>query len=462
MVVSIFYDLETSDAQFYGQIINYAFVAVDDALKEISSCCGTVKLSILELPSPGAMLANRVNPFELQKDRDALSEFDATRKIHAYIESIIAKQKEAVPFIGFNSAKFDLQYLRTVFIRNGLNPYFGGKIISRDLYLLSKKLSLHPKFPRPVNQKGDSVSLKLESITRSIGLLDGPQLHESKADVLLTVSLAEYYLKNFGADIRTFEPVALPPELALGECVWKISPKRTVAEAGFSRKPFVLHDADQRSALFIDLSEYKEGHGTRKNIEWINKTTSLFMADERCDDPAVTSLAIIARKELNTIKLNNFFDKSSCDIECDIYRLTFNGNDALRELISGKGKDYLEELSRRHPEIVHDVKVLSLRYRLRNHQFGIDEKADTQAREFLRKYAIYRYGGGLQKEKNITDPRKLDNFAPTYKEVWDEVALRPNLTDADKELCAAVREYCEQTEIFKLCGEELKTRVRLV
>jgi hypothetical protein len=462
MAVSIFYDLETSDAQFYGQIINYAFVAVDDALKEISSCCGTVKLSVLELPAPGAMLANRVNPFDLQKDPEALSEVDAARKIHTYIESIIAQQKEAVPFIGFNSAKFDLQYLRTVFIRNGLNPYFGGKIISRDLYLLSKKLSLNPKFPRPVNQKGDSVSLKLESITRSIGLLEGPQLHESKADVLLTVSLAEYYLKHFGADIRTFEPVALPAELALGECVWKISPKRTLAEAEFSRKPFVLHDADQRSALFIDLSDFKQGHASRKNIEWINKTTSLFMADERCVDPEMAALAAIARKELQGTKLSNFCDKSSCDIECDIYRLTFNGNDALRELISGKGKDYLDELSRRHPEIVHDVKVLSLRYRLRNHQFGTDEKSDMQAKEFLKKYAIYRYGGGLQKEKSITDPHKLDNFAPTYKEMWDEIAVRSNLTEVDKELCAAVRQYCEQTEIFKLCGEELKLRVRLV
>ena len=57
----IFYDLETTDLNYCGQILNYAFVEVDEDWKEVSEFCGKVKISRTQLPNPYAILANRVN-----------------------------------------------------------------------------------------------------------------------------------------------------------------------------------------------------------------------------------------------------------------------------------------------------------------------------------------------------------------------------------------------------------------
>src|SRR5262245_53890936 len=137
---AIFFDLETSDREFIGQILNFSFIVVDDDWNVIGDLSSTVKISRLELPSPGAILANRTDVLRHQAEAE-FTEKEAAGEITAFINSIIEGANGPVPFIGFNSFKFDIPYLRTTLVRNGINPYFNGKVVYRDLLVAARKLS---------------------------------------------------------------------------------------------------------------------------------------------------------------------------------------------------------------------------------------------------------------------------------------------------------------------------------
>ena len=139
---SIFFDLETSDKNPIRQILNYSFILVDDDFSIVSELSGLIQLSRLQLPAPEAILANRIDVTQHQK-LAIDTEREAMAKIQSFIEHCIELHagNEKLPIIGYNSARFDIPYLRTSLIRNGINPYFSGKIIIRDLLFASRKLA---------------------------------------------------------------------------------------------------------------------------------------------------------------------------------------------------------------------------------------------------------------------------------------------------------------------------------
>ena len=127
-MISIFFDLETSTTEPIGQILNYSFIATDDKFEIIDECSDSVKISPLELPVADAILANRIDVIEHQK-HNYLNETLSMKKIFDFFTKMIEKNKgEKIVLIGYNSLKFDVPYLRTSMIRNGLSPYFRGKI----------------------------------------------------------------------------------------------------------------------------------------------------------------------------------------------------------------------------------------------------------------------------------------------------------------------------------------------
>jgi exonuclease I len=129
---AVFYDLETTTKNTVGQILNYSFILVDDEMKPIGELSGLVKINRLQLPEPGAILANRTDVLEHQQISTD-TEPQAMRKIEQFLSSCIQSAQGALAFVGYNSSRFDLNYLRTSFIRNGINPYFKGLLSSRDL-----------------------------------------------------------------------------------------------------------------------------------------------------------------------------------------------------------------------------------------------------------------------------------------------------------------------------------------
>lgn len=463
---SIFYDLETSDKNPIGQILNYCFILVDDSFGVLDELSGEVRLSRLQLPDCGAILANRINVLELQSSAED-SEYEALGKIVLFIGSCIERARGAVSFIGYNSSRFDLNYLRTSLIRNGFNPYFGGKLPARDLlHGVQKAYLTFAPFRERIRAQREGeprLSLSLETVSHALGLLSGVQAHESREDVLLTIKLAAWLKENAGINISTldaYEGLKLHSTARSGSVYLVSEPQYDLLEDGFvSLKPVTLLDADKRSALWIDLQRYAE-NPTPVAIFWRSAAKHPFYTTGHAkEDSYLKGLARGALEQFRGTTLGNFFKKSTCDIEMDIYRLDFDGVDALREAILAQSKAPLEALQRG----AEDAKILWIR-----HQLALPgaRVMDERFASMLRRYAAHRYGGKLQLSKNIEGDGRPEDFHPTYStllrnlnQARDAAFASANIPDSrsaeDIALLNALEGYYQSSDLLAVAAAEI-------
>jgi len=454
-VITIFYDLETSDSIPLGQILNYCFIAVDKNFSPIATLSNNVKISRLQLPVPGAILTNRIDVIEHQEE-STLNEREAMLEIRDFIGSVILKAGGRICFAGFNSAKFDLPYLRTSFIRNGINPYFGGKLCYKDLFFAAKKLSVSKKdFPRSpylaTGEKSSRLSLKLETLCRELGLLKGVQTHQSEDDVLLTIELAKTFKNDFGLDLTQFEAYEagkFHQFARQGHGIASLEPNYDLSIPEISiTNVMTLLDADHRYALWIDLARYKEGAG-RDSIRWLNQGNSYFFSGGEMKSHENLELAPKALAELQSINLKNFFSRSTCDVEQDIYRLDFDAIGALESAIWKGDSSAMAKINN------EDARIAFIRYKLSNYEWGGAQ--DDKVKALLKEYALHRYGGAMQVKKILKAETSTSDYHVTFKSMLEDLeARKKEAVDKDKKLLESLKEFYMESDIYLAAGEEL-------
>lgn len=455
---AIFYDLETSDRNPIGQILNYSFILVDDDLNPVDELSGLVRISRLQLPEAGAILANRTDVIEHQKIAKDF-ERDAMRRIDQFLVRCIEKAKGAVAFIGYNSSRFDLPFLRTSLVRNGYNPYYKQKLTPRDLlqvvqraYLSSEKFRNLIREARTGEKK---LSLSLETVTRALQLLKGAQVHESREDVLLTIELARWLKRECGIDAATFEAyegLKVHSTAGSGAVYTVEEPEYDMASGNVSTKtPYALLVCDHKRALWINLERYSVKQDP-SCIEWRSaQKHAFFLGPQASADRELQSLARAAIKQFKGITLANFFQRSTCDVEQDIYRVDFQALDLLCAAIRDNDREKLAEL--RTPE----AKVLFTRYRLASPELNL---ADPATREVFKRYVLYRYGGELQVAKNRDEERQEGNHHVTLGEMVrglelnKEAAMIERRTE-DLKLLESLESFYKKSEILQVAGQEL-------
>ena len=108
----LFYDFETSDKDFLGQILSYSFILVDENYAVQSELNGIIKPNRLELPTCGAILTNKLSINKLIND--GISEFKAAQLVHEFMLTI-TNQYGTIPLVGFNSANFDFKHYEKLY-----------------------------------------------------------------------------------------------------------------------------------------------------------------------------------------------------------------------------------------------------------------------------------------------------------------------------------------------------------
>jgi hypothetical protein len=456
---AIFYDLETSSKNPVGQILNYSFIFVDEGLKPIDELSGLVRIARTQLPESGAILANRTDVLEHQNvARD--SEAVAMRKVEKFLSGCIQKAQGAVSFIGYNSSRFDLGYLRTSLIRNGIPPYFKGLLVPRDLLHVAQKAYLTSEVfrgrVRDLCLKGSQrLSLSLQSVSHALGLLEGAQVHESREDVLLTIRLAEWIKENSGLDVRLYEPyegLALHSTVRSGAVYEIEEPEYDLSERSYgARTPMCLLDENKKAALWINLDRYAEDPSAGC-ISWRQANKHAFFTSGRSVSRGeVQQLARRALAQFSKVSLANYFEKSTCDIEQDIYRLDFDGLDLYSRAIKEGNKEPLAALG------ASDAKVLWVRYQLANSELDF---ADPRSASTLRQYAMYRYGGKLQLPKTIRRPDDPDNFHPTLSELFGDLHRARDVAASegrgeDIKLLDSLESFYRASDVVRVAGGEL-------
>jgi exodeoxyribonuclease-1 len=186
----LFYDIETTGLnKAFDQILQFAAIRTDRQLNEIERYTLTIKLRPDVIPSPGAMITNRLSVADLAS---GLCEFEGIRQIHE-----LMNQRETIS-LGYNSLGFDDEFLRFSFHRNLLPPYthqFQNGCRRMDLLPIAVMFWLYKRNVISWPHIHSKPSLKLEHIRDANQLASGPA-HDATVDVAATVELARRFFKS--------------------------------------------------------------------------------------------------------------------------------------------------------------------------------------------------------------------------------------------------------------------------
>lgn len=186
----LFYDLETTGLnKAFDQVLQFAAVRTDRQLNEIERFTLKVQLRPDVIPSPGAVITNRIS---LKDQATGLCEYEAIRQIHR-----LMNQRNTIS-LGYNSLGFDDEFLRFSFHRNLLPPYthqFKNGCRRMDLLPITVMFWLYKREVIAWPQVNAKPSLKLENISAVNQLANGPA-HEATVDVAATLELARRFFKS--------------------------------------------------------------------------------------------------------------------------------------------------------------------------------------------------------------------------------------------------------------------------
>jgi exodeoxyribonuclease-1 len=186
----LFYDIETTGLnKAFDQVLQFAAIRTDRQLNEIDRHAIQVRLRPDVIPSPGAIITNRISVEDL---KSGLCEFDAIRQIHR-----LMNQPETIS-LGYNSLGFDDEFLRFAFHRNLLPPYthqYLNGCRRMDLLPMAVMFWIYRRAAITWPQINGKPSLKLEHIREANGMASGAS-HDATVDAVATVELARRFFKN--------------------------------------------------------------------------------------------------------------------------------------------------------------------------------------------------------------------------------------------------------------------------
>ncbi len=180
----LFYDLETSGLnRAFNQILQFAAIRTNTELHELERYDIRVKLRADIIPSPAAMIINRIS---LQESYQGTCEYEAVTEIHRIFNS------PGTVSVGYNNLGFDDEFLRFSFYRNLLSPYthqYAKGCRRMDVLPMAVLYYLYkPDILTWPGRNGKPV-LRLEEIGKSNNLASGP-FHNAMVDTEVTVNLA--------------------------------------------------------------------------------------------------------------------------------------------------------------------------------------------------------------------------------------------------------------------------------
>ncbi len=253
-----FYDLETSGLNpREDRIMQFAGQRTDMELNPIGEPVNIlVKMSDDTLPSPGAINVTKITP---QKTlMEGISEVEFTRFV---IEEIFAPNTVA---LGYNTVRFDDEFMRALLWRNFYDPYEwewkDGRSRWDLLDVVRMTRALRPEgIEWPVTEDGKSTN-RLELLTKCNGL-SHEHAHDALSDVYATISVAQL--------IRSKQP-------ELFNYLFRMRNKHNVQELVRSGVPFVYSSGRysskfEKTTVVVPIAEGRNGnvivYDLRRNLD---------------------------------------------------------------------------------------------------------------------------------------------------------------------------------------------------
>ena len=182
-----FYDLETSGLKAReDRIMQFAGQRTDMALKPIGEPVNVlVKMTADALPSPGAIMVTKITPQDTLRDGVDEAEFVRYVTEEVFVPNTIA--------VGYNTVRFDDEFMRAVLWRNFYDPYEWEWKDGRSRWDLLDAVrltrALRPEgIEWPVREDGVATN-RLELITKLNGVKH-EHAHDALSDVYATIAVA--------------------------------------------------------------------------------------------------------------------------------------------------------------------------------------------------------------------------------------------------------------------------------
>lgn len=209
-----FYDLETSGfSPSAARVMQFAGQRTDENLEPIGEPINVlIKLSGDVLPDPDAIMLTGITPQSTIVEGLAEAEF-----LRYFYDEVV---KPDTIFLGYNTVRFDDEFMRTMHYRNFYDPYewhwMDGCSRWDILDLVRMTRALRPEgIEWPVTDEGKPTN-RLELLSKANGL-DHDQAHDALSDVTATIAVARLirnkqpdlfqYLLNCRTKKRTAEIV---------------------------------------------------------------------------------------------------------------------------------------------------------------------------------------------------------------------------------------------------------------
>lgn len=401
---SIFYDLETSGLNFVNQILTGYFALVDSEWNIVDDFDVKIRISRTQLPEPSAILVNRIDVLQHQKET-SVREVDAIYQISEFLG-------ENMPcnLIGYNNWKFDWPFLRTSILRNGLNPYFYGKLGHKDILSVVHKLyCVNQEFRTGLRaaMEGSDHMFRFEDVYKFATGSDYIQDHTAKGDVQHEIKLAKCLQQKWSIDVREFaayEPTVTYREIGNYKVTKRfyINPETKQVEP---RNMILLDDDTKNQAIWLDAKEWEKTKDVEKSTRYFNKkTSSFFIAGPGKEvDPRK------CRELFGDMNLKSFFKPKDVDIEQQIVIIGFNAIDILHEAIWNCDTTRLDA--------INDSLLTDL-----YHRNLIANSCDPAYDNFFLDYVQCRYNGGMLLEKFDKDTGEIVvTTHPTYDDLVSEI-----------------------------------------
>lgn len=184
METYLFYDIETTGLnKAFDQVLQFAAIRTDRSLKELERYEVKMKLNPDITPSPAAMITHHIS---LKEIAEGINEFEGIKKIHSWMNL------PGTISLGYNTLRFDDEFLRFSFYRNLLPPYthqYANQCSRMDIYPMTVMYYLFKNsiLEWPIIE--GKPSFKLAELSKLNHLAEG-QAHNAMVDVQATLALA--------------------------------------------------------------------------------------------------------------------------------------------------------------------------------------------------------------------------------------------------------------------------------
>lgn len=453
-----FYDLETSglDAR-YQRIMQFGGVRTDEELNIIGEPFQTlVKVTEEILPEPDAILITGITP--QQTLTDGITEVELINYLN---KEVFTKDTIAC---GFNSIRFDDEFIRNTLYRNFYDAYdrewSEGRSRWDTIDLVRMTRALRPEgIEWPVNEEGYATN-RLEELTKANGI-EHSNAHDALADVIATIEVAKLIkskqpklfqhllsmrdkkkvkdvialgsgrpivhssgmLKKENVSTSVFLPLVAHPtnsntilcwDLRYDPAPWKDNDAEEIARLAFSSWQELSKKDEQRipvKAIHLNKSPAIAPMGVLDDDS--QKRINLTLAQIETHKKAVTKLADLPARIAKAWEANQF--AKAQDVEGQLYDGFISDNDRL-EMINIHRLS-VEDLAQASPNFSDErLKALWLRFKARNYPKTLTDEERSLWEQYRAQriksgpgITLAKYANRLKTlaEENISDKQKL-------------------------------------------------------